>query len=1058
MGSGFGESQMIAVGKPLSTRAMHRAASTTTSFSSSQLPSLSEAGLVGTPKLRHWIVSPFNKYYRYWSNFLLIFVLYSAWIAPFEFGFLNNPKGALLAIDYVVDGFFFIDIVLTFFVAYVDRESYILVDNYKRIALRQAAHCSPFYTLVLTVLVSVPSCVLLVTRGFFDGRYIATWFIPDLASTLPFEAFALLITGKFGTGITYSAINLLRLWRLRRASHFFAKIEKDVRLNYFVTRILKLCCVTLLVVHFAACTFYLCFARATNKTHTWVGYTYPNFESYTLAAKYVVCMYWSMVTVTTVGYGDLHPVTIFEMILDFIYMLFNLLLTAYLIGNMTSLIVGVTARTKRFRDSVESVNDFMARSRLPPRLRHQVVAHLRLRFSTESMQQQEAMTEFPKTLRSRVKQHLYFPVVEGTYLFQDTSFDFLVQVVTELRTEYFMPRDDIILHGEAPTQFYIIASGSADLLLSKEANEQAIHTVVARDIVGEIGVLCGMPQPYTVRARGLCQLLRMDRALFTNLVQTNVQDGRKVIDNLLQSLWEKGDPGSTALSAEIEGLLNQHSSESMMSLCYVAARGDVQLLASLIDRGLDVNVANFDRRTPLHIAAAQGFKDAVALLLSKGGDPNRQDGEGSTPLMEAIKGGHISTAQVLWDHGARTTASERLAAGKAVIVARDVKLLEHLLDFETDVNMVVEDGKTLLHLAVVEGEMAIVGLLVCRGANINLKDNAGMSPLELARHENQVDIAAYLEQATQDKSSGGGTEAGISCRDEDNSEDYKQVEKASSSASTPRRTEVTRTAMSRDGREGRLQDVLCPPATPRDRGSQALRRLQSLPTGHEPVKKQAKLVRSDSLMVNMVMRSPWAFSRSPSLPRLDKLEEQSRPKDDIEASRHLGQLSVGPSWEMSALGLHNEVHNHHSVAGGESWLGGGNRTRRRVEWKGDKQREDKQMTSGTAVEERKRVSLYGCHPRSRQAYSSVGKLILLPPSLDELRHLADQKFGNTSTKLLTADAAEIDELNAIRDGDKIFAVDDFQEDGKMDLEEFEIITKLQAALDALTRRKSMSQR
>jgi hypothetical protein len=56
-------------------------------------------------------------------------------------------------------------------------------------------------------------------------------------------------------------------------------------------------------------------------------------------------MYWSIVTLTTVGYGDLHAVNTGEKVFNMLYMLFNIGLTAYLIGNMTILIVHSALRT-----------------------------------------------------------------------------------------------------------------------------------------------------------------------------------------------------------------------------------------------------------------------------------------------------------------------------------------------------------------------------------------------------------------------------------------------------------------------------------------------------------------------------------------------------------------------------------------------------------------------------------------------------------------------------------------------------------------------------------------
>lgn len=156
-------------------------------FSSDLLPSLG-ANINRAIKLRRHIISPFNPRYRAWEMFLVILVIYSAWICPFQFAFLNYKQDALFIFDNIVNGFFAIDIVLTFFVAYVDSQSYLLVDDQKKISL----------------------------------RYISTWFIFDVCSTAPLQPLSLLLTNH-RSGLGFRVLNMLRLWRLRRVSSLFAR-------------------------------------------------------------------------------------------------------------------------------------------------------------------------------------------------------------------------------------------------------------------------------------------------------------------------------------------------------------------------------------------------------------------------------------------------------------------------------------------------------------------------------------------------------------------------------------------------------------------------------------------------------------------------------------------------------------------------------------------------------------------------------------------------------------------------------------------------------------------
>lgn len=71
---------------------------------------------------------------------------------------------------------------------------------------------------------------------------------------------------------------------------------------------------------------------------------------------------------TATGYGDLHPVNTGEMVFDIFYLLFNVGLQAYLIGNITNLVVHGTAKTRQFVSKILSLVLICATSNLADKM------------------------------------------------------------------------------------------------------------------------------------------------------------------------------------------------------------------------------------------------------------------------------------------------------------------------------------------------------------------------------------------------------------------------------------------------------------------------------------------------------------------------------------------------------------------------------------------------------------------------------------------------------------------------------------------------------------------
>lgn len=161
--------------------------------------------------------------------------------------------------------------------------------------------------------------------------------------------------------------------------------------------------------------------------------------------------------------------------------------------------------------------------------------------------------------------------------------------------------------------------------------------------------------------------------------------------------------------------------------------GDLDQIKRHMFWGTDVNMPGPNGDYPLHVAVGQGRVAIVRELLRHGADPNARDALGRTPLHVALANGKVPAVRMLLkepvDDDLPELLNELVREGAA-----DRDTLDFLVQRGVDINTLGPNGRPPLHLAVASGNVKLAKRLITAGADVNLGDAKGTTPLSLAQN------------------------------------------------------------------------------------------------------------------------------------------------------------------------------------------------------------------------------------------------------------------------------------------------------------------------------------
>ncbi|XP_054460045.1 potassium voltage-gated channel subfamily H member 1b isoform X1 [Anoplopoma fimbria] len=419
-----------------------------------------------TPKTPPHIILHYCLFKTTWDWVILILTFYTAIMVPYNVSFKTKQNNVTwLVVDSIVDVIFLVDIVLNFHTTFVGPAGEVISD---------------------------PKLIRM--------NYVKTWFVIDLLSCLPYDVINAFENVDEGISSLFSSLKVVRLLRLGRVAR-----KLDHYIEYGAAVLVLLVCVFGLAAHWLACIWfsigdYEVIDEDTNSVRmdSWlfllgetVGTPYRFNTSGTgrweggpsKDSVYITSLYFTMTSLTSIGFGNIAPNTDGEKIFAVAMMMIGSLLYATIFGNVTTIFQQMYANTNRYHEMLNSVRDFLKLYQVPKGLSERVMDYI---VSTWSMSRgidtDKVLQICPKDMRADICVHLNRKVFKEHPAFRLASDGCLRALAMEFQTVHSAPGDLIFHAGESIDSLCFVVSGSLEVI----QDDEVVAILGKGDVFGDV--------------------------------------------------------------------------------------------------------------------------------------------------------------------------------------------------------------------------------------------------------------------------------------------------------------------------------------------------------------------------------------------------------------------------------------------------------------------------------------------------------------------------------------------------------------------------------------------
>jgi len=324
-----------------------------------------------------------------------------------------------------------------------------------------------------------------------SNKYRGYWLAVDLLAAIPFS--------WIGASPFWPALRCLKLLRVAQTMHQWRqrvlKFSDLYKLVFFAFWLL-------LLSHWLACG--------------WLVLAAERIPGDPLT-RYLSAFHWVIETLTSVGFGEIVPVTNPQRLYSIFIMLAGVGVYGYVIGNVAGILAKRDPAKTQYFNNLEQLSAFVRYREIPPALQKKIrdyyayIWKKRLGFDETTF-----LSGLPRGLASEASLHLKRGILDKIPLFKNVDSDFVEELALNLKPDVYTPGEFVFKEGRPARRMYLVIKG----LLEVVKNDGTVINVLRDgDFFGEIALFTDQPRTAGVRAVTYCDLYVLDKDVFLYLLE-----------------------------------------------------------------------------------------------------------------------------------------------------------------------------------------------------------------------------------------------------------------------------------------------------------------------------------------------------------------------------------------------------------------------------------------------------------------------------------------------------------------------------------------------------------